>query len=81
MTDPYLGLGLGMSNFDVDANPKISISIPVDLPKRSDAMAQILVFRDFDALSQKKFSACGGLRGRCAAGRGEGGIILMCELS
>ena len=43
-------VGAGMSNFDVDANPKISISIPVDLPRRPEGMAKIIDFCDVDAL-------------------------------
>ena len=38
-------VGVGMSNFDVDANPKISISIPVDLQKKPDGMAKIMDLR------------------------------------
>ena len=34
-------VGAEMSIFDVDANPKISISIPVDLHKRPDVTAKI----------------------------------------
>ena len=47
-------------NFDVDANPKISISIPVDLPKKSDGMAKVKDFCDFDALGSKFSSPAAG---------------------
>ena len=56
----------GMSNFDVDVNPKISISIPVDLQKKPDGMAKIMDFCDFDAFRSNFFFACGGLEGRGA---------------
>ena len=40
-------VGAEMSIFDVDANPKISISIPVDLQKKPDGMAKIMDFCAF----------------------------------
>ena len=74
-------VGAEMSIFDVDANPKISISIPVDLPKKSDGMAKINDFCDFDALWSKFSSPAAGRQGPLRGGRGEGGIILNRELS
>ena len=50
----------GMSIFYVDANPKISISIPVDLPERSDGTAKIIDVCYLDALKSKFSSPAAG---------------------
>ena len=52
--------GAGLSNFDVDANPKISISIPAASPRCRSDTAKII---DFDVVWAKIFLACGGLLG------------------
>ena len=57
-----------MSNFDVDANPKISISIPVDLPERSDGTAKIIDFCYLDALKSKFSSPAAGSAARLGGG-------------
>ena len=51
-------------NFEVDANPKISISIPAAGPRDPRGTTKII---EFEGFGSKMFVACGGL-GTPAAG-------------
>ena len=66
--------GAGRTNFDVDANPKISISIPAAGLKSRCGTRKTNDFEVNCTIFRKIFSAP-------AAGRGEGVNLLNCELS